>query len=61
VGKEDYMIGQIHFVGGSSYVQVNEHGTLEKLPGIPWYRQLRLYWLNRYGRLHLQDVREAWK
>lgn len=55
------MIGQVYFVGRDAYVQVNEHGTLEKLPEIPWYRQLWLYWLNRCGRLHLQDVREAWK
>ena len=55
------MIGQIIYHGSVAYVQVNEKGTLEKLPRIPWHRQLWLFWLNRCGRLHLGDVRTAWR
>ena len=55
------MIGQVYYIHGTYYMQVNAKGTLEKLPPIPWYRQLRLYLMNRFGVLHLQDVREAWK
>jgi hypothetical protein len=55
------MIGQIVYVGRSAYVQVNEQGTLEALPPIPWYRQLRLYLKAYFGHYSLQEVRNAWK
>lgn len=36
------MIGQIVFIDGSAYMQVNDHGTLE---GLPEMRALPTLWL----------------
>jgi hypothetical protein len=55
------MIGDVQYIDGRPYLEVNDHGTLEKLPPIKWYRQLYLFWLNRIGKLHLEDVRRAWR
>jgi len=55
------MVGQIFYVDREAYVQVNDSGTLEKLPPIRWYKQLYLHILSFLGKLHLEDVRRAWK
>jgi len=56
------MIGQIHFVGGKAYLQTNAQGTLEILPEIPWWKQLRIYLLNYFGKIRsVHEVRDAWK
>jgi hypothetical protein len=55
------MIGDVRYVGRNAYLEVNDRGTLEKLPSIKWYKQLWLFWLNRTGHLHLEDVRNAWR
>ncbi len=55
------MVGQIRYVNGEAYVQVNEFGTLEKLPAIRWYKQIYLHLLSYFGKLHLEDVRKAWR
>ena len=56
------MIGQIHIVGDRYYLQTNEGGTLEVLPRIKWYRQLWIYLLNYFGKIHsVKEVRDAWK
>jgi hypothetical protein len=55
------MIGDVRYIEGKPYLQVNDHGTLEILPPIPWWRQLYLYLLNYFGKLHLEDVRRKWK
>jgi hypothetical protein len=55
------MIGDVRYIDGKPYLEVNEHGTLEILPPIPWWKQLWLVLLNRYGKLHLEDVRKAWR
>ena len=55
------MIGDVRYIEGTAYVKVNDHATLEKLPPIPWYRQIWLFFLNRFGKLHLEDVRKTWR
>jgi hypothetical protein len=37
------MIGQPHFIGEKTYIEVNDHGTLEIMPKISWFWQLILY------------------
>lgn len=36
------MTGTVRFVGPDMYVEVNDSGTLEKLPRVKWWRQLHL-------------------
>jgi len=55
------MIGQVKYIGHTAYVEVNDRGTLEKLPRIKWWKQIYLYLLNYFGKLHLEDVRKAWR
>lgn len=55
------MVGQIRYVNGDAYVQVNDSGTLERLPPIKWYKQMYLHMLSFLGKLHLEDVRKAWR
>ena len=43
------MTGQIHIIGKETYLQMNENGTLEKLPMLKWWQQLYFY---IYSRIH---------
>jgi hypothetical protein len=53
------MIGEVHVVGNTVYLQVNANGTLERLPEMSWYRVLWLYLLNRFGRVKtIGEVRD---
>lgn len=45
------MIGSPEWIGGTLYIRVNQHGTLMKLPSIPWYRRLKLYLLWYVGMI----------
>ena len=56
------MIGQIHVIGGTWYLQTNEQGTLEVLPPIKWWRQLWIYFLNYFGKIRsVKEVKDAWR
>ena len=52
------MIGQIKFIGKDMYLQVNQAGTLEKLPPVKWYKQIYLYILSRRGTVNIDIVRK---
>jgi hypothetical protein len=36
------MTGDVKFLNGRTYVTVNEHGTLERLPALPWTRRFQI-------------------
>ena len=51
------MIGEIIFLGFTTYMQVNDNGTLEQLPPIPWYFSILLYIKSRFKKLTIGEVR----
>ena len=52
------MIGHTRFIGGEQYMEVNDHGTLEKLAAMPWYSQLWLYIRTRFVRMTPPEIRK---
>lgn len=43
-------IGSTKFMKGIAYISVNNQGTLEKLGYCPWYKQLKLEFLEAIGK-----------
>ena len=52
------MIGDIVIIGLNHYVKSNSEGTLEKLPDIPWYRSLQIFFLNYTQKRSIGEVRD---
>jgi hypothetical protein len=55
------MIGDIVIIGSEHYVKTNSSGTLEKLPDIPWYRTLQIFFLNYLRKRSIGEVRDFYK
>ena len=55
------MIGDIVIIGAEHYVKTNSAGTLEKLPDIPWYRTLQIFFMNFIRKRNIGEVREFYK
>ncbi len=51
------MIGEIVIIGKEHYVKTNNSGTLEKLPNIPWYRKLQIFFVNFMQTMSIGEVR----
>ena len=55
------MIGDIVIIGYDHYVKSNTVGTIERLPDIPWYRQLQIFFLNYSQVMSIGEVRDFYK
>ena len=51
------MIGEIVILHDAHYVKSNAQGTLERLPNIPWYREIQIAILNHFKVQTIGQVR----
>ena len=53
------MTGEFKIIGGTSYLQVNKFGTLEKLPKLKWYWIVWFAFKSAFiGPISLREVRD---
>ena len=52
------MIGEVHVIGSRVYVEMNNSGTLERMPTIKWYWVLVLYLKDYFKKMSYDEVRQ---
>ena len=52
------MIGEVTIVRNTAYLQVNDQGTIERLPQIKWLARIWLYASTRFRKWSIGEVRE---
>lgn len=52
------MTGDLRTINGTEYVEINDNGTLEKLPHMSYFKRLRLYLIQRFKPMGLEDLRK---
>jgi len=55
------MIGEIVILHDAHYVMTNDQGTLERLPNIPWWRELQIAIVNHFNVQTIGQVRSFYK
>ena len=51
--------GKFKTIGSESYIQVNDSGTFEKLPRLPWYKQLEYAVRNAiFGGVRYAEIKD---
>lgn len=51
------MLGQYKIIGGKGYLQINNNGTLQKLPKIPWWWEAWFLIKSNFKNIHINEIK----
>ena len=52
------MIGEIHEIDGKIYVEMNNKGTLERMPTLKWYWVIILYLKDYFKKMRYGEIKQ---
>lgn len=53
------MIGEYKVIGKEGYLQINNKGTLQKLPKIPWWWEAWFLIKSNFKKIHINEIKKV--